>query len=264
MTPYVQTIIERRELIAILVARDLKARYRSSVLGFLWSFLNPLLMMGIYTLVFQYYMRMGWDDPFPYALYLLVGLIPWTWFASSLSEGSTSLLSGGQMLKNVRFPAEILPLVVVLANFIHFLIGLGLLAAFLLIGGVQVSLTAVNIVFFIACQFAMTFGLAAMLSGVTVFLRDMQHLLGNALTVWFFLSPIIYKADQLDHLPAIAWVFFYINPMAPVILGYQDALLYGQMPSAYQVLGSLGWSAALLGLGVRFFSNVRENLAEGL
>src|SRR5918996_4089442 len=130
-----------RGLIQSLVARELKARYRGSVLGFFWSFFNPLLLLLIYTYVFAYIMPTRFtastepklfSDPYPYALFLFCGILPWTWFSSTLNESAGALISGGNLIKKVLFPAEVLPIVTVLANMVHFLFGLSILAGFMM------------------------------------------------------------------------------------------------------------------------------------
>ena len=122
-----------RGLIQSLVARELKARYRGSVLGFFWSFFNPLLLLLVYSFVFSYVMPAAHDPKVePYALFMFCGILPWTWFASSLTESSGVLISGGNLIKKVLFPAEILPIVTVLSNMVHFFFGLVILAGFLI------------------------------------------------------------------------------------------------------------------------------------
>src|SRR5213076_1373866 len=120
-----------RGLIQSLVARELKARYRGSVLGFFWSFVNPLLLLLVYSFVFTYVLENKVEGIEPYALFMFCGILPWTWFSSSLTEAAGSLISGGNLIKKVLFPAEVLPLVSVLANMVHFVLGLPILAAFL-------------------------------------------------------------------------------------------------------------------------------------
>ena len=149
-----------RGLIQTLVVRELKARYRGSVLGYLWSFIHPLLLLLIYAFVFTIVIRN--DDPRaqPYALFMFCGILPWTWFSSSLSEASNVLISGGHLIKKVLFPAEVLPLVTVLANMVHFFLGLPILAIFLLY--YQRPLQLSEIVWFPAVvfvQFLLTGGL---------------------------------------------------------------------------------------------------------
>src|SRR6478736_2391736 len=113
-----------RGLIGSLVARELKARYRGSVLGFFWSFVNPLLLLSIYTFVFAYILKNDEPKTQPYSVFMFCGLLPWTWFTSSLTEATGSLISGGNLIKKVLFPAEVLPIVAVLSNMVHFFLGL--------------------------------------------------------------------------------------------------------------------------------------------
>src|SRR5712671_3885148 len=126
-------LIRFRGLIQSLVARELKARYRGSVLGFLWSFINPLLLLLIYSFVFTTVMPNTTEGVQPYQLFMFCGILPWTWFSSSLSEAANSLIAGGNLIKKVLFPAEVLPLVSVLTNMVHFFLGLPILVAFLVI-----------------------------------------------------------------------------------------------------------------------------------
>src|SRR5438132_742427 len=125
-------LLRYRGLIVSLVARELKARYRGSVLGFFWSFVNPLLLLSIYTFVFTVILPNQTKVAQPYALFMFCGILPWNWFSSSLLEASNALVSGGNLIKKVLFPAEILPLVSVLANMVHFFLGLTILAAFII------------------------------------------------------------------------------------------------------------------------------------
>src|SRR6187549_3378784 len=121
-----------RGLIQSLVARELKARYRGSVLGFFWSFINPLLLLLVYSFVFKYFLPRGGEDLPHYVVFMFCGILPWTWFSSSLLESSGVLISGGNLIKKVLFPAEVLPIVTVLANMVHFFLGLPILAIFLI------------------------------------------------------------------------------------------------------------------------------------
>src|SRR5580704_6559123 len=131
MWPNLQQLPRYRGLIQTLVARELKARYRGSVLGFVWSFINPLLLLSIYSFIFTAFLPVSKDLPTPYPLFLFCGILPWTWFAASLNESAGSLIAGGNLIRKVLFPAEVLPIVTVLANMLHFLLGLPILIIFL-------------------------------------------------------------------------------------------------------------------------------------
>src|SRR5438094_362260 len=163
-----------RGLIQSLVARELKARYRGSVLGFFWSFFNPLLLLTVYTFVFSYVLPPppGIQD---YALFLFCGLLPWTWFNTSLVESSNVLIAGGNLIKKVMFPAEILPIVTLLANLVHFLLGLPILTVFLIY--YNAPLQASELAWFpvvVLVQLVLTLGLALILSALTVHFRDIK------------------------------------------------------------------------------------------
>jgi hypothetical protein len=157
-----------RGLIQSLVARELKARYRGSVLGFFWSFFNPLLLLLVYSFVFTYVMT-GAHDPRvePYALFMFCGILPWTWFSSSLLEASNVLIAGGNLIRKVLFPAEVLPLVTVFAGLVHFCLGLPILAAFLIY--YRVPLVAADLAWFpviVLIQLVLTAGLALLVSAL--------------------------------------------------------------------------------------------------
>jgi lipopolysaccharide transport system permease protein len=163
-------LVRYRGLIQSLVARELKARYRGSVLGFFWSFINPLLLLLVYSFVFKYIMTAKWEGMGEhYELFLFCGILPWTWFSSSVLESSGVLIAGGNLIKKVLFPAEILPIVTVLANMVHFFFGLSILVLFLV--WYQAPITALELLWFpvtVLVQLIFTLGCALILSALTV------------------------------------------------------------------------------------------------
>src|SRR5688572_18752759 len=180
-----------RGLIQSLVARELTARYRGSVLGFFWSFVNPLMLLSIYTFVFAYILPNEDETIQPYSVFMFCGILPWTWFAASLMEASGSLITGGNLIKKVLFPAEVLPVVSVLANMVHFGLGLMILVGFMVGTGHYPDGAA--LVWFpvvVAVQLVFTLALGLILSALTVHFRDIRDLLANLLTFWFFATPI--------------------------------------------------------------------------
>ena len=234
-----------RGLIQSLVARELKARYRGSVLGFFWSFFNPLLLLLVYTFVFNNVLQARSPHADPYALFLFCGLLPWTWFATSLTESSGVLISGGNLIKKVLFPAEILPIVSVLANMVHFLLGLPILAAFLVY--YQKPLQVTELVWFPAVllvQLVLTLGLALILSALTVHFRDIRDILSNLLTVWFFVTPIIYPWQEA---PDSIKRFLNLNPFMHLAVSYQEILFFDGP------FGHLKWMLVLGAISILFF-----------
>jgi ABC-type polysaccharide/polyol phosphate export permease len=251
-----------RGLIQTLVVRDLKARYRGSVLGFFWSFINPLLLLLIYNFVFSTVMPgVRPADLEPYALFMFCGILPWTWFSSSLLESSSTLLSGGNLIKKVLFPAEVLPIVTVLANMAHFFLGLPILVAFLVY--YRRPLDPLELLWFpviVAVQLVLTTGLALLLSALTVHFRDLKDLLGNLLTLWFFATPIIYPISQAPEY--MRWAMN-LNPMTHLAISYQEVLFYVGPHGHWRWLMSLALLAVVVFLlGYFVFDRLRDSFAE--
>ena len=253
-----------RGLIQILVARELKARYRGSVLGFFWSFINPLLLLLVYSFVFTVIIPRGelmGDDLDPYAVFLFCGLLPWTWFSSSLAEGANALIVGGNLIKKVMFPAEILPVVAVVSNMIHFLFGLPILFGFLWFYAIPLRLT--ELVWFpvvMAVQFILTLGLVMVLAALTVHFRDIKDLLANLLTLWFFATPIIYPMSALSGRLRFMMDF---NPFAHVAISYQEILFYDGPFGHWKWLLALAvGGTGLFVLGYWLFDRLRDSFAD--
>jgi ABC-type polysaccharide/polyol phosphate export permease len=191
------TLFKYRGLIQSLVVRELKARYRGSLLGFFWSFVNPLLLLLIYTFVFTVVLPGTRPvDIEPYALFMFTGILPWTWFSSSLLESSNVLISSGNLIKKVLFPAEVLPIVTALANMVHFFLGLPILAIFLLYYGVPLQFS--ELVWFplvVFVQLLLIISIGLLVSALTVHFRDVKDLLSN-------LRDVLVLRDA-DHLPDV-------------------------------------------------------------
>jgi ABC-type polysaccharide/polyol phosphate export permease len=256
-----------RGLIQSLVARELKARYRGSVLGFFWSFVNPLLLLLVYTFVFAYVMPPP-REIHNYALFLFCGILPWTWFSASLLESSNVLISGGNLIKKVMFPAEILPIVTVLSNLVHFLLGLPILVLFLIY--FDAPLEASELPWFpiaIIVQFLLTLGLALIVAALTVHFRDLKDILGNVMTLWFFATPIIYAWFNA---PEKIRPFLNVNPFTHLAIVYQQILFFpadaaaaGGPPGHWKWLLALGvGSTGLFLFGYFLFDRLRDSFAE--
>jgi lipopolysaccharide transport system permease protein len=262
MLPNLRALFRYRGLIQTLVARDLKARYRGSVLGFFWSFINPLLLLLIYSFVFSTVMYgVRSPDVEPYALFMFCGILPWTWFSASILEASNVLISGGNLIKKVLFPAEVLPIVTVLANMVHFFLGLPILVAFLVY--YQRPLDALELMWFPVIVFVQLFlllGLSLLVSALTVHFRDLKDILGNLMTLWFFSTPIIYPMSQAPE--RYRWLLN-LNPMTHLAISYQEVLFYIGPHGHWKwlmalLLGSVGVFVA----GYFVFDRLRDSFAE--
>src|SRR5215204_3410306 len=252
-----------RGLIQTLVVRDLKARYRGSVLGFFWSFFNPLLLLLIYSFVFTQVL-VGAHDPAmePYALFMFCGILPWTWFSSSILESSNTLIAGGNLIKKVLFPAEVLPIVTVLANMVHFFLALPIVMIVLLV--YRHWPDPAGLVWFpvvVAVQLVFTIGWALGLAALTVHFRDIRDILTNVLMLWFFSTPIIYFYNQEEVQP-FKWLFN-LNPFTHLAISYQEILFFNGPFGHWKWLLTLGaTSLVVFAVGYWLFDRLRDSFAE--
>jgi ABC-type polysaccharide/polyol phosphate export permease len=255
-------LVRYRGLIYSLVARELKARYRGSVLGFLWSVINPLLLLLIYSFIFTTIMPNREPGLQPFALFMLCGILPWTWFAASLTEASGSLIAGGNLIKKVLFPAEVLPIVSVLANMVHFFLALPIVALVLIWyrhwpdppGLLWLPLV-------VLVQLVFTSGLALVLAALTVHFRDIRDILANVLMLWFFSTPIIYAWYQKEVLP-YRWLFN-LNPFTHLAVSYQEILFFYGPYDHWRWLLALGVASIGIFLaGYWLFDRLRDSFAE--
>jgi ABC-type polysaccharide/polyol phosphate export permease len=253
----VTDLVHHRALVSALLVRQLKLRYRGSVLGFVWTFLNPLLLMAVYALVFRFYMRIAVPH---YALFLLAGLLPWTWFASSLGEGTNAIVGGSSLVTKSLFPTEILPAVVVLSNMVNFLLSIPLLLLAGWLYGVSPSpLSWVFLVPVIVLQFGFTLGIVLALAALNVHYRDVQHIVANFLLLWFFLTPIVYPATQVpSELRALLWA----NPLALFIEAYNAVFVSSSWPKLETLAMLLAYTLASLLVGAKIFDGYRDTFAE--
>ena len=256
-------LVRYRGLITSLVARELKARYRGSVLGFFWSFINPLLLLAIYTFIFTTILPNRTEGLRPFSLFMLCGILPWTWFSASLTEASGSLIAGGNLIKKVLFPAEVLPIVSVLANMMHFFLALPVVLLLLVAFGRQlpemgglVWLPAVVLV-----QLIFTTGLALGLAALTVHFRDIRDILANVLMLWFFCTPIVYFYKQPE---VVAYKrLFDLNPMSHLVLSYQEILFFEGAFGHWRWLAALGVASVGVFLaGYWLFDRLRDSFVE--
>lgn len=248
-----------RALVEALVLRHIATRYRGSAFGFLWSLLNPLCLMAVYTLVFHYYMRFN-GGPY-YHLMVFAGLLPWIWTSSALTEGTCSLVNSGHLITKSLFPAHVLPFVSVSASMVHFLLALPVLALFVLAAGLPIHLTWIALPAIALVHALLLNGMVLALSALNVFFRDVQHLVANALTLIFFLCPVVYPASVVPE--RWRWIID-LNPFASLTVFYQQILVEGVWPSGTNVLYVITMSFLVGALGVAVHNHYREKFAEAL
>ncbi len=241
-----------RELVALLVQRDLKVRYKRSVLGMGWTLLNPLLQMVVYTLVFSTIMRVG-VPRFP--LFLLSGLLPWTLVSVSIVGSAHSLLANQGLIRKVAVPQMVYPLSIVASKLVDLVLSLIPLAVLAVVLGRPPTLAWAFVLPAIVLATAFSAGLALLFSSLTVFYRDMRHLIDILIQVWFYVTPVIYPASYLDKLPypALRWILA-LNPATPIVRCFQVPLYERAAPSAALVGSATLAAAVVLGVGILVFT----------
>ena len=242
----------------MLVRRELRGRYKRSFLGFAWTFLNPLLQLGVYTMVFSVIMRAGIEK---YYLFLFVALIPWLAMSSSLVGGATCITANAGMVTKIYFPRQVLPITVVTTNFVNMFL---CMIVVLIVCAFSIGLNFPVLIYLIPTfmiEYVLALGLAMIVAGITVYFRDMEHFLGIFVMAWQFLTPVMYSVDQV---PDKIRPIYYMNPMTPVIVSYRQILYYKCAPDLSTMLSSLLMGCASLILGWVIFGRLEKHFAEAL
>jgi len=247
-----------REMIFSLVRKDLRTRYKGSVLGFLWTFLNPLLQLVVYTIVFSTIMRINVDK---FYIYLFVALVPWIFFTSSIQGGATSILSGADLIKKIYFPRLVLPIAVTSAAFMNMVFSMLIVFVALIISGIGISWHVVFLPVIMVLEYCFALGMAMIFSALNVYFRDLEHILGIITMAWFYLTPIVYTIDMV---PQQYLGLFYLNPMTSMVQAYRDILYYHQVPQ-FATLGSIAiFSVVFIVAGYVLFQKLQKHFVEEL
>ncbi len=253
----IKEIYAYREMIFSLVRRDLKGRYKGSVLGFLWTFINPLLQLLVYTFVFSIVMRNGIED---YYLFLFVALVPWIFFNTSVTGDSSCIWAQQDMVKKIYFPREVLPIAFVTSQFVNMLLSFLVIFAVLLFSGKSLNpLALLCLPVIMLVEYLLALGMAMISSAVTVYFRDLEYILSIITMAWQFLSPVMYSVEQV---PEEIKGVFSMNPMTPVIIAYRDILYHGQVPELGTLVHAALVGVGLLVVGVLLFGKLKKHFAE--
>ncbi|MBS4899644.1 MAG: ABC transporter permease [Clostridiales bacterium] len=250
-------IYDYREMIFSLVKKDLRGRYKGSILGFMWTFINPLLQLVIYTLVFSIIMRAGYEQ---YYLFLFVALIPWLFFQSCVQDGSTSILREKDMVKKIYFPRAVMPIATVTSGFINMLLTFIVIFVVLIVSGRGVNpiaLLALPIV--MAVQYILCLGIALIVSALTVYFRDLQYILGILTMGLQYVSPVMY---EINIVPDRFKFIFGLNPMTPILNIYRQILYYKQFPNLMTLIYALCFGVGSVIIGFAVFNKLQKGFAE--
>ncbi|MEN8153941.1 MAG: ABC transporter permease [Acidobacteriota bacterium] len=266
MIKSLKNLYKYRQLIVVLVSRELKAKYRGTVLGFFWSFMNPILLVTVYSIVFGLIFQPKYaemEKQIYYSIFFFSGILPWTWFSSSILESSNVLIAHGALIKKINFPVEILPIMVVITNMIHFILGVPILIIAFLILGKSLSIWVLFLPIAILVQFIFTLGLGFFISSLTVHFRDIRDLLVNLITLWFFVTPIIYpfSFEPIQNSKFLK-LFLSLNPMTHIIEAYQYTFFFGSLPHYKKLTVTLILGIILFIAGYKIFDKLRDTFVE--
>jgi homopolymeric O-antigen transport system permease protein len=258
-------VFRHGELFRGLFRRELRVRYRGSTLGLAWTLVYPIGLMISYWLLFSLLLKAVSIENYP--LFVISGLISWTFFQSAVQMSSTSLLGQANLVKQVRFPRQLLPLSVVATNLTTLLAMLAIIVPINLIVRPETRTTFWVAIPLLVPLIALASGLAIIVAGATVIFRDVEHLLATILVPWFILTPIFYTFDQLPGLTEnelVADILYYGNVMAPMVEAIRDPIFFGELPAATDVLYSVGVAIGSLVLGAWVFSRLEDRMAATL
>jgi lipopolysaccharide transport system permease protein len=258
-------VVRFRELFMHLFLRDLEVRYRGSVLGLLWTLINPLILMGAYTLIFSILLKAESIQYFP--LFVLAGLMPWVFFSASLQTATTTLVGHSYLVKQVRFPRQLLPFSVIGTNLVTLFAMLFVILPFTLVLIPDTRTTFWAALPMLVPLIAFSGGLALLVACANVIFRDVEHIVAALLLPWFFLTPIFYTFDTLPGLQGREWigdVLYYANVFVPQLEAIRDPLFYGTWPRGTDVLYAVVAAAASLAAGAFVFRRIDDRLAAEL
>ncbi|MFH0936999.1 MAG: ABC transporter permease [Candidatus Daviesbacteria bacterium] len=254
----IQDLIKYKDLFWQLTLREIKAKYKQSVLGYAWVVLVPLMNMVVLSIIFSNLFRVPTGN-IPYPIYLFVALVPWIFLSNAITTSTSSIISNSSLITKVSLPREILPISVICARLFDLLIMALILIVFLFIFHIQLQFNLIWVPLILIIQLMLIIGMSLILSATNVFFRDIEHAIGVLLTIWMYLTPVIYSPALI---PSHLKILFNLNPMAGIIESYRAVILYGHFPSwdllSYSALTSTG----ILLLGFWYFKKRSKYFAD--
>lgn len=251
-------LYDYRQLLKSNVSKEIRGKYKGSFLGVLWSFVNPLLMTLVYAIVFPFILRSTQPH---YVTFVVIGVLPWTWFTNVISQGTNTIVVNGGIIKKVYFPREILPISIVTSGLINFLISCIIIAIFLICSGIGFSFYILLLPLIVLIQYILMLGLIFITSAIDVYVRDAEYIIAFLVSMLFYATPILYSSDLF---PAkFSWILN-LNPLTTIINSYRDIFYYQTMPNL-KALGIVFLvSVLILIIGYKIFGKLKKGFAEEL
>jgi len=259
-------LYERRQLLGDFAWRELRARYKGSALGFAWNFFIPLLQLVVFTILFGVLLRTpsrtATGDQ-PYAIFLFAGLVPWTFFASSLQGGAASVVANGAIVKRVRMPVQLLPAASVLSALVNLVASTAVLLAVLAVFGPRHPEGLLWLPLLVAVQLVLGLGFAYVLAALNVFFRDVEHILSVILLAWYFLTPVLFPVSILADRPR-ELALLHLNPMTAIVVGWQRGLLDGAPPEWDALAYAAAFGVVLFVAAFAYFRRAKDGFEAAL
>ena len=240
------------------IKKEIRGKYKNSFLGVLWSFLNPLLQIAVYALVFPFILKNTQDN---YVIFLCCGLIPWAFFSTTISRSAFTMVENGNIIKKVYFPREILPISVVTSETVNFLISTIIIIVFVIFGGIGLSKYIMLYPIVLLAQYLLLIAISLIVSSIPIYIRDLQHLIGVALQLLFYAAPIVYTPESIPE--QFKWILK-CNPMTYIISGYRNIFYNQTMIELKPLLILIGCSVVACVIGYIIFNKLQKGFAEQL
>ena len=251
-----RNLFQYRELLKSNVKKEIRGKYKGSFLGVLWSFVNPLLQVLVYAIVFPYIMRVKTDN---YLEYLIIGIIPWTFFTTVINQGIITIRMNSGIIKKVYFPREILPISVAASGLVNFLISCIIILIFCIFGGIGISWHLALLPVIAIIQFIFTLGLVFALCAINIYIKDTEYLVQFVINMLFYATPILYPTTLFPE--GIRWIL-YLNPMTSIIEFYRDIFMYHTLPGISSLLILVITSIVVFFVGLLIFRKLEKGFAE--
>lgn len=259
MFKVIKELVGYREMIFSLVKRDLRGKYKASILGFLWTYLIPLFQSMVYSFVFATIMRSGIDN---FYIFLIVGLFPWNFFNAAVASGAACVVSQENLIKKIYFPRLVLPIAYVTSAFVNMLLTFIVIFLILIFTGYGMNAAAICFLpLVMLIEYILALGLCMVSSALTVYFRDLEYILGILMLAWMYLTPIFYEIETVPE----EYKFIYgLNPMTSVIMAYREILYYKKIPEMSNLLQAVGLGLVFLVLGYLVFNRIQRRFVEEL
>ena len=257
MIQRIKDIYAYRDMIFSLVRRELRGRYKGSVLGFLWTYINPLCQVIVYSAVFSVIFKVQIDK---FYLYLIIGMMPWTFFNTSVQGGTTCIRAQADMVKKIFFPREVIPIAYVTSAFVNMLLSFIIVFLAVLVSGYGFNLQVLLFLpLIMIIEYLLALGIAFIVSSITVYFRDLEQIVGVIMMAWIYITPIMYN---MEYVPEQYRPLIVLNPMTPIVEVYHQILYYRMVPTTNYLLLAGGVSLMIFIVGFIVFGRLDRNFAE--